>query len=104
MTDRKINPRGSKGRSARSKAENMDDEAISAAKAARGAGRVAGSAATVNEHTVVAGDTLSKIAQKYYGSGERDEWMAIYEANKKVIGDNPSLIRVGQVLKIPKRT
>jgi nucleoid-associated protein YgaU len=27
--------------------------------------------------------------------------MAIYEANKEIIGDNPSLIRAGQVLQIP---
>lgn len=104
MTERKINPRGSKRRSASSRAENLDDEAIGAAKAARGAGRVAGSRAASSEHTVIAGDTLSKIAQKYYGSGERENWMAIYEANKEVIGDNPSLIQVGQVLKIPKKS
>lgn len=54
------------------------------------------------EHTVVSGDTLSGLAAKYYGSGSRENWMAIYEANKEVIGDNPSLIRVGQVLQIPE--
>ena len=56
----------------------------------------------LGEHTVVSGDNLSHIAQKYYNSSARDKWMAIYEANKEVIGDNPSLIRVGQVLKIPR--
>ncbi len=55
------------------------------------------------EHTVVSGDTLSGLAAKYYGSGSRENWMAIYEANKEVIGDNPSMIRVGQVLQIPER-
>jgi len=54
------------------------------------------------EHTVVSGDTLSGLAAKYYGSGSRENWMAIYEANKEEIGDNPSLIRVGQVLQIPE--
>lgn len=54
------------------------------------------------EHTVVSGDSLSKIAQQYYKSEDKDKWMRIYEANKDVIGDNPSLIKVGQVLKIPK--
>ena len=54
------------------------------------------------EHTVAPGDSLSVIAQRYYKSGAREKWMLIYEANKEVIGDNPSLIRVGQVLKIPK--
>jgi nucleoid-associated protein YgaU len=53
------------------------------------------------EHTVVSGDTLSGIAQKYYGS--QANWKAIYEANKDVIGDNPNLIRIGQVFKIPKQ-
>ena len=56
---------------------------------------------TVTEHTVVSGESLSLIAQKYYNSAEREKWMAIYEANKEIIGDNPSLIRVGQVLQIP---
>lgn len=51
------------------------------------------------EHKVVSGDSLSKIAQHYYGSGAR--WQLIYEANREVIGANPNLIRVGQVLKIP---
>jgi nucleoid-associated protein YgaU len=55
------------------------------------------------EHTVVSGDTLSGLAAKYYGSGSRENWMAIYEANKEAIGDNPSMIRVGQVLQIPER-
>ncbi|RMG95188.1 MAG: LysM peptidoglycan-binding domain-containing protein [Chloroflexi bacterium] len=56
----------------------------------------------IAEHTVVSGDTLSGIAAKYYNSAAREKWMAIYEANKEIIGDNPSLIRPGQVLKIPK--
>lgn len=51
------------------------------------------------EHKVVSGDSLSKIAQHYYGSGAK--WQLIYEANREVIGANPNLIRVGQVLKIP---
>jgi len=56
--------------------------------------------ATTQEHTVASGDTLSGIAQKHYGS--QAKWKAIYEANKEVIGDNPNLIRVGMVLKLPK--
>lgn len=53
-------------------------------------------------HVVVSGDTLSGIALKYYGSAVREKWMAIYEANKETIGDNPSMIRVGQTLNIPQ--
>ena len=58
--------------------------------------------ATIAEHTVAAGDSMSAIAQQYYGSGVKEKWMAIYEANKDVMGDNPTLIHPGQVLKIPK--
>jgi LysM repeat protein len=54
----------------------------------------------ITEHKVVSGDNLSMISQKYYGT--QANWRAIYEANKAIIGDNPNLIRVGQVLKIPK--
>jgi nucleoid-associated protein YgaU len=53
----------------------------------------------VTEYTVASGDTLSAIAQKHYGS--QVNWKKIYEANKETIGDNPSLIRAGQVLTIP---
>jgi nucleoid-associated protein YgaU len=59
--------------------------------------------AVLATHTVASGDTLSGIAQQYYGSAARDDWMAIYEANKETIGDNPSLIKPGQELRIPKR-
>jgi nucleoid-associated protein YgaU len=49
-------------------------------------------------YTVVAGDSLSKIAKKIYGDGKR--WKEIFEANKDKI-KNPDLIHPGQVLKIP---
>ena len=55
------------------------------------------------EHTVVSGETLSSISLKYYSSASKDDWMAIYDANKEVIGDNPNLIKPDQVLKIPER-
>lgn len=54
------------------------------------------------EHEVKEGDTLSAIALKYYGSAEREKWMAIYEFNKAAIGDDPNLIEPGLVLKIPE--
>ncbi len=54
----------------------------------------------IAEHTVVAGDNLSFISQKYYG--HQGNFRIIYEANRDVIGDNMNLIRPGQVLKIPK--
>ena len=57
----------------------------------------------IAEHTVVAGDTLSGIALKYYGSATKDMWMVIYNANKAIIGDDPNRIKPGQVLKIPEK-
>jgi len=56
----------------------------------------------IAEHTVKDGETLSHIALKYYNSTAQEKWMAIYQANKAVIGDNPSIVRPGAVLKIPK--
>jgi nucleoid-associated protein YgaU len=49
-------------------------------------------------HTVVAGDSLSKIAKKFYG--DANKWKLIYEANKDQI-KNPDLIHPGQTFKIP---
>jgi nucleoid-associated protein YgaU len=50
-------------------------------------------------HTVVRGDSLSKIAQHYYGKAGL--WRKLYDANKDVVGSNPDLIKPGQVLTIP---
>ena len=47
-------------------------------------------------YTVVKGDSLSKIAKKHYGNGNL--WKKIYSANRGVIGENPDLIKPGQVL------
>ena len=49
-------------------------------------------------YTVVAGDSLSKIAKKLLGNANR--WHEIHELNKDVV-KNPNLIHPGQVLKIP---
>lgn len=46
-------------------------------------------------YVVKKGDTLSKIAQKY-----KTTWQKIYNDNKKVIGKNPNIIKVGQKLTI----
>lgn len=47
-------------------------------------------------YTVVAGDSLSKIATKYKGL----TWQKIFEANRDQI-KNPDLIHPGQKLRIP---
>ena len=49
-------------------------------------------------YIVVAGDSLSKIAKREYGSAS--EWKRIYEANQDVL-ENPDKIYPGQKLKIP---
>ncbi len=54
-----------------------------------------------NEHVVVSGETLGSIADKAYGN--RANWRRIYEANKSVIGDNPSALKVGMKLTIPAK-
>ena len=52
-------------------------------------------------YTVKSGDTLSKIAQQFYGSASK--WHAIHEANRDLI-PNPDLIHPGQTLKIPAQS
>lgn len=49
-------------------------------------------------YTVVAGDSLSKIAKRYYG--DANKWHRIHEANRDQI-TNPDLIYPGQRLEIP---
>jgi len=49
-------------------------------------------------HTVVSGDTLSKIAKVYYSDAMK--YPVIFEANKPMLKD-PNLIYPGQVLRIP---
>jgi nucleoid-associated protein YgaU len=51
------------------------------------------------QHTVVAGNTLSNIAQEWYGNAGL--WNRIFEANRNQIA-NPNLIYPGQVLRIPQ--
>ena len=56
-------------------------------------GEAAGGGA--NTYTVVSGDNLSKIGEKYGVT-----WQQIYEANRDTIKD-PDMIHPGQELKIP---
>lgn len=50
-------------------------------------------------YTIVRGDSLSKIAKRYYGNAMK--YPVIFEANKEVI-KNPDLIYPGQTIRIPK--
>jgi len=54
--------------------------------------------ASRQSYTVKKGDTLSHIAQRFYGKA--GQWSRIYEANRDQL-DDPDLILPGQTLKIP---
>lgn len=49
-------------------------------------------------YTVIAGDSLSKIAKHFYGDASK--YMKIFEANTDQLS-NPDHIKVGQILRIP---
>ncbi len=49
-------------------------------------------------HEVKSGETLSKLAQHYYGDASL--YPKIFEANQDILKD-PNKIRVGQKLRIP---
>jgi nucleoid-associated protein YgaU len=51
------------------------------------------------QHTVASGESLSAIAQQWYGDPNR--WPDLYEANRHQIS-NPNLIFPGQVLRVPQ--
>ncbi len=55
----------------------------------------------VKKHVVVAGDTLTGLAKKYYGDDKM--YMILYEANKDVIGDDPDMIKIGMELMVPEQ-
>jgi nucleoid-associated protein YgaU len=63
-----------------------------------GTSSTAPAASGTRTYTVVAGDSLSKIAKKLLGNANR--WKDIHALNKDQV-KNPDLIRPGQVLKIP---
>jgi TPR repeat protein/chromosome segregation ATPase len=55
-------------------------------------------AAPVRYHTVVEGDSLSRISLRYYGTGNR--WQEIFQANRDLL-QGSSTLRVGMQLRIP---
>jgi LysM repeat protein len=59
---------------------------------------VAVRAQATRRYTVQRGDTLSSIAQRFYGSA--GDWNRLYAANRSVLR-NPDMIFPGQVLAIP---
>jgi nucleoid-associated protein YgaU len=61
----------------------------------------AGAQHAAKTYVVAKGDSLSKIAQRFYGDAH--DWRRIYEANRDQIND-PDLIHPGQELRIPDAT
>ncbi|NBE56890.1 LysM peptidoglycan-binding domain-containing protein [Streptomyces boluensis] len=49
-------------------------------------------------HTVVAGETLSSIAARYYVKGG---WRTLYAANRDMVGPRPDRLNIGTVLVVP---
>ena len=65
-----------------------------------GASSTAPAAEVYETYEVKSGDSLSKIAKHYYGSG--NAWKTIFDANTDILKD-PNKIFPGQKLKIPKK-
>ncbi|MEU3264509.1 transglycosylase SLT domain-containing protein [Streptomyces bacillaris] len=53
--------------------------------------------AAPTKHSVVSGESLSKIARDYSVSGG---WKKLYEGNRNVVGENPNLIHPGITLTV----
>jgi nucleoid-associated protein YgaU len=66
--------------------------------AAKTSSRAGASGGASQTHTVVAGDTLSAIAERYFGDARQTT--KILDANRDLLV-NPDKIRPGQVLRIP---
>jgi nucleoid-associated protein YgaU len=60
-----------------------------------------GAAAAGGKYVIAAGDTLTSIAQKQYGSATPADINRIYQANKAKIGPDPDDLKVGMELVIP---
>ncbi|MDT3399388.1 transglycosylase family protein [Streptomyces sp. B1866] len=93
-----INPDGATTKAAPAEAKSAP--ATSAPKAAPKAPKKTAPAPaprTGASHTVVSGDTLSKIADAH---GVKGGWHRLYDANRQVIGDDPNLIFPGQKLRV----
>jgi nucleoid-associated protein YgaU len=86
---------GNGGKGAKGKADFSDVRSGSSSTAAPSQGQSTQS----RTYTVVAGDSLSKIAKREYGDASM--WPKIYDANRDQI-KNPDLIHPGQVLTLPR--
>ena len=67
-------------------------------KKADGSGRVKPTRNRAKTYKVKKGDCLSSIAKAQMAE---PDWRKLYEVNRSVIGDNPNIVKAGQVLSIP---
>ncbi len=81
------------------KPDFSDVESGSSSTAASPSGATGKSSETARTYVVQGGDSLSKIAKKFYG--DANSWKRIFEANKDVV-KNPDLIQPGWKLRIPE--
>ncbi|MBA3444409.1 MAG: LysM peptidoglycan-binding domain-containing protein [Gemmatimonadales bacterium] len=88
---------GNSGKGAKGKPDFSDVRSGSSSTAPSSPGQ--GGVAQTRTYTVVAGDSLSKIAKREYGDASK--WQRIYDANRDQI-KNPDLIHPGQVLSLPR--
>ncbi|HET9253206.1 MAG TPA: LysM peptidoglycan-binding domain-containing protein [Candidatus Eisenbacteria bacterium] len=93
-----ISDGGDKNYKPRPDFSNVQSGSSSTSPARSGAAN-AGAAGGTKTYVVVKGDSLSKIAQRFYGDAH--DWRRIYEANRDQIND-PDLIHPGQELRIPE--
>ena len=102
MVDRAAEKPESKADAAPAKSETApaekDAPAAKTDKAAA-ADKKAAPAVAGDEYIVKSGDTLGKIAQKFYGDARRSD--VIIKANPAIAG-NPDVLRIGMKLVIPK--
>ena len=80
--------------------DKKDDDMPDFSDVQGGASSTAPAAEAFQIYEVKSGDSLSRIAKHFYGSGNL--WKTIFEANTDILKD-PNKIFPGQKLKIPKK-
>jgi len=80
--------------------KKTDEEMPDFSDVQSGASSTAPAAQVYETYVVAKGDSLSKIAKRFYGSG--NAWKEIFEANTDILKD-PNKIFPGQKLKIPAK-
>lgn len=76
-----------------------DDDMPDFSDVQSGSSSTAPAAVSYETYEVKSGDSLSKIAKKFYG--DANSWKRIFEANKDIV-KNPDLIQPGWKLRIPE--